>query len=59
MAGWLVSDSAARRMYPDGRGDATARPFARFWAAVFRLGPAPKRWVTLEVPGRRTGRFEA
>ncbi|MGW9195329.1 nitroreductase/quinone reductase family protein [Micromonospora chersina] len=56
MAGWLVSDNAARRMYAGGRGDATARRFARFWAAVFGLGLAPKRWVTLEVPGRRTGR---
>ncbi|MFG1660019.1 hypothetical protein ACGFIY_26125 [Micromonospora chersina] len=28
MAGWLVSDSAARRMCAGGRGDATARRFA-------------------------------
>jgi len=43
-------------MYAGGRGDATARRFARGWAAVFALGLAPKRWVTLEVVGRRSGR---
>lgn len=42
-------------MYASGKGDATARRFARFWSAVFRLGLLPKRWVTLEVPGRKSG----
>ncbi len=43
-------------MYPCGRADATARRLARLWAAVFALGLAPRRWVTLEVAGRRSGR---
>jgi len=43
-------------MYAGGRADPTARRFARFWSAVFALGLQPRRWVTLEVPGRRSGR---
>lgn len=49
-------DARLRRMYPGGRADAAARRLARFWAVVFRLGLQPRRWVTLEVPGRSTGR---
>lgn len=52
----LFSDDQLRAMYAGGRGDATARRFARLWAAVFALGLAPKRWVTLEASGRRSGR---
>ena len=44
-----------RAMYIAGRGNATARRYARFWNMVLRLGLLPKRWVTLEVRGRRTG----
>lgn len=47
---------ALRAMYAGGRGNATARRFARFWAVVHSAGPLPWRWVTLEVVGRRTGR---
>ena len=43
-------------MYAGGRGNTTARRFARLWAAVFALGLAPKRCVTLEVVGRHSGR---
>ncbi len=43
-------------MYAGARGNATARRFARLWGAVFRFGIQPRRWVTLEVPGRITGR---
>lgn len=43
-------------MYAGGRGNATARRFARFWATVFALGLAPERCVTLEVVGRHSGR---
>lgn len=50
-----ISDESARRMYETGRADSTARRLARVWALVFTLGLAPSRWVTLEVPGRRTG----
>ena len=46
-----------RAMYIAGRGNATARRYARSWNMVLRLGLLPKRWVTLEVPGRRTGRI--
>jgi deazaflavin-dependent oxidoreductase (nitroreductase family) len=43
-------------MYSGGRGNATARRYARLWNAVLHLGLLPRRWVTLEVAGRRTGR---
>jgi hypothetical protein len=42
-------------MYVGGRGNATARRYARIWNMVLHLGLLPKRWVTLEVRGRRTG----
>jgi deazaflavin-dependent oxidoreductase (nitroreductase family) len=50
------SDDQLRAMYAGGKGDATARRFARIWAFVFRSGLFPRRWVTLEVRGRTTGR---
>jgi len=53
---WPFSDDSLRAMYAGGRADASARRFARLWAAVFGLGLMPKRWVTLEVAGRRSGR---
>jgi deazaflavin-dependent oxidoreductase (nitroreductase family) len=52
----LVSAEGLRAMYPDGRADATARKLSHFWAKVFALGLVPRRWVTLEVVGRRTGK---
>jgi hypothetical protein len=42
-------------MYAGGRGNVTARRYARLWATVFRLGLQPRRRVALEVPGRKTG----
>ena len=45
-----------RAMYIAGRGNGTARRYARSWNMVLRLGLLPKRWVTLEVRGRRSGR---
>ena len=48
-------DDRLRDMYVGGRGNATARRYARFWNAVLHLGLLPRRWVTLEVRGRRTG----
>jgi deazaflavin-dependent oxidoreductase (nitroreductase family) len=56
MGRWPYSDDDLRAMYARGRGNATARRFARFWAAVLGTGLFPRRWVTLEVAGRRTGR---
>ena len=52
----LFSAEGLRGMYPDGRADASARKLSHLWAEVFALGLAPRRWVTLEVPGRRSGR---
>jgi len=56
MSHWPIGEDKLRAMYRGGRADATARRFSRLWAAVFGLGLAPRRWVTLEVPGRRSGR---
>jgi deazaflavin-dependent oxidoreductase (nitroreductase family) len=53
---WPISSDQARAMYAGGRGNATARRLACAWAAVFSAGVAPRRGVTLEVTGRRTGR---
>jgi deazaflavin-dependent oxidoreductase (nitroreductase family) len=53
---WPCGDDELRAMYAGGRGNATARRFSRLWAAVFALGLMPRRWVTLEVVGRRSGR---
>ena len=46
-----------RAMYVGGRGNATARRYARVWNAVMCLGLLPARWVRLEVRGRRTGKI--
>lgn len=54
---WPYSDEDLRAMYVGGRGNAVARRFARFWALVLGTGLFPRRWVTLEVVGRRTGRL--
>jgi F420H(2)-dependent quinone reductase len=53
MARWFYSRGGT---YPGGRADARARRLARLWAAVIARGLLPKRWVTLEVVGRRSGR---
>ena len=52
----LLSDRRLRAMYAGGRAGPGARWYARLWAAAFGLGLSPRRWVTLEVTGRRTGR---
>ncbi|GAA3448882.1 YceI family protein [Dactylosporangium matsuzakiense] len=56
MARWPYNHEDLRAMYAGGRGNTTARRWARFWAAVHGTGAFPRRWVTLEVPGRRSGR---
>jgi len=53
---WPISSDRLCAMYADGRADATARRLARIWATLFGLGLAPRRWVTLEVTGRYSGR---
>ena len=55
MARWPISDDDARSMYEGGRGNDRARWYARLWGRVFCLGLLPRRWVTLEVRGRRSG----
>jgi len=57
MSLWRYSDDSARAMYVGNRANAAARRWARFWARVIMLGLLPKRWVTLEVVGRRSGRI--
>jgi len=52
-----LSPDDLREMYFGHRGNKTARRYARLWASVFGLGLTPKRWITLEVPGRRSGRI--
>ena len=52
----LLSELKLRAMYAGGRADPAARRYARLWAAAFGLGLSSRRWVTLEVAGRRTGR---
>jgi deazaflavin-dependent oxidoreductase (nitroreductase family) len=54
--GIWFSDDRLRAMYRGGKGDETARRFARTWAKVFGWGLFPRRWVTLEVVGRTSGR---
>lgn len=44
-----------RRMYATGRGNRTATWLSHLWAHAFGLGLFPRRWVTLEVRGRRSG----
>ena len=56
MRNLIIPDRRVRAMYTGGRGNAAARRLARLWASVFGLGLQPRRWVTLEVAGRRSGR---
>lgn len=55
MRNWPFFDDELRAMYRGGKANPTARRFARLWATVFAWGLQPRRWVTLEVTGRRTG----
>jgi hypothetical protein len=52
------SDEDLREMYVGHRGNTTARRFARLWSTLFAWGVAPRRWVTLEVVGRRSGTMQ-
>ena len=53
--GFILSDERLRRMYAGQRGNRTATRLSKLWARVYGWGLHPKRWVTLEVPGRTTG----
>jgi deazaflavin-dependent oxidoreductase (nitroreductase family) len=59
MPRWPISDERVREMYKGGAGNDEAKWFARFWGRVHAWGVMPRRWVTLEVPGRRTGNLMA
>ena len=48
---------AERWLYPGGRPSGLGRLLNRGWAVVHGSGLLPRRYVTLEVPGRRTGRM--
>jgi deazaflavin-dependent oxidoreductase (nitroreductase family) len=50
-----MSHERLRAMYAGGRANPRARRLARFWTVAFRLGLMPRRWVTLEVTGHRSG----
>jgi hypothetical protein len=56
---WPYSAERLRAMYAGGRANPAAQRFARLWSTVFALGLQPRRWVTLEVRGRRTGRVRS
>jgi hypothetical protein len=45
-----------RWLYRGGRPNRLARGMNRVWAVVSAAGVMPRRLVTLELPGRRTGR---
>jgi hypothetical protein len=44
-------------MCAGSRGNATARHDAWLWSTVFGAGLSPRRWICLEVPGRKSGRL--
>lgn len=49
--------SLKRWLYCGGRPNRAARVVDRCWATVYALGIAPNYMVTLEAPGRRSGRI--
>ncbi len=57
MSGWPSYAGRLRAMYKGSKANATARRMAHLRAAVFSWGLQPRRWVTLEVPGRKSGRL--
>ncbi len=57
MTTWrFYSPDQLRAMYASGHGDATAQRLSRKWAAIIACGLMPRRWVTLQVAGRKSGR---
>lgn len=54
---WLRgrNDEWVRGQYATGRAAAPARRMAHFWARAFAWGLQPRRWVALEVVGRKSG----
>ncbi len=56
METWMSYRDRLRSMYPGGRAGRPARCLSTLWATVFGLGLGPRRWVRLEVRGRKSGR---
>ncbi|MHA6781936.1 nitroreductase/quinone reductase family protein [Pseudonocardia saturnea] len=52
-----VVDGYLRRLYAGGRPNRVARVLNRVSARLYALGIGPRRLVTLQVRGRRTGRL--
>lgn len=52
----MAYSNFARWLYGKGRPNALARFLNSIWAAIHSRGIAPNYLVTLEVPGRRSGR---
>jgi hypothetical protein len=52
----VASRSFKRWLYRGGRPNILARALNKSWAVLHALGIAPNYLVTLEVPGRRSGR---
>ncbi|MBV9788266.1 MAG: nitroreductase family deazaflavin-dependent oxidoreductase [Chloroflexi bacterium] len=52
----MLSARFKRWLYQDGRPNIIARILNRGWATFHSLGILPNYFVTLEVPGRRSGR---
>lgn len=46
-------------MYAERRGNVEARWYSSFWTKAIERGLLPRRWVVLEVTGRRSGRTVA
>ena len=57
MKTWMSCSDRLRSMYAGGRADVPARRLSRLWATAFGLGLGPRRWVSLEVTGRKSGRI--
>jgi hypothetical protein len=58
MKTWMSYSDRLRSMYPGGRADGRARRLSILWATVFGLGLGPRRWVSLEVTGRKSAPAE-
>jgi len=43
-------------MYAGGRGNDVARWYSSLWTRIFASGVLPRRWVSLEVRGRESGK---
>jgi len=54
--GLFIRDDKLRAMYRGSVGNDVAKRYARLWTSVITRAPLPRRWVVLEVSGRRSGK---